>query len=191
MRGALVLADLVDLEHERHVVVGLEPVGDALAQDRGREGAERLAALDLVVEDVLHVGPARVAQDRAVAERARAPLHATLEPADDLAVGDAQGGQAAELVGIFDPADRAAGGLEGGPVVRDLGFDGAVLERGAEEGVVHDVTARAVEGTVPDGEGGADRAAGVACRGLDVEVGEGSALEDLTVRDRVHGAAAG
>ena len=92
--------------------------------------------------------------------------------------------------GSFDPPDRAARGLEGGAVVRDLGLDGTVLERGPQIGVLHDVTAWPLEHAVPDGEGGADRAAGIACGGLDVEVGEGSSLEDLTVRDRVHGAAA-
>ena len=44
--------------------------------------------LDPRVEDVLHVGPARVGDDRAVAERARAELHPALEPADDVAGGD-------------------------------------------------------------------------------------------------------
>jgi len=37
-------ADLEDGHHEWNVVVLLEPISDALAQDRGREWAERFAA---------------------------------------------------------------------------------------------------------------------------------------------------
>src|SRR5262249_9225232 len=41
-----------------------------------------------LVEDVAHVRPARVGEQRTVAERARSELHAALKPGDDLAVGD-------------------------------------------------------------------------------------------------------
>src|SRR5262249_16911144 len=49
-----------------------------------REWAEALAVLDLEVERLLHRRRAGVAEDRAAAERARAELHAALEPADRL-----------------------------------------------------------------------------------------------------------
>ena len=81
-QGALGLADLVDLHHERHVAVLLEPFAHGALQHGGGEGAEGLAALDLQVQDVFHVGTARVADDGAVAQGARAPFHAALEPAD-------------------------------------------------------------------------------------------------------------
>src|SRR5205085_9291796 len=55
---------------------------------RGRERAERLAVLHLEVEGLLHRRRARVAQDRARTERARAELHAALEPAERLAFGE-------------------------------------------------------------------------------------------------------
>ena len=86
---------------------------DGLAQDRGRERAEGLAPLDLAVEDVLHVGAARVAEDRAVAERARPPLHAALEPADDLAVARcAAAVRRQSSASSVDALHRAAGGRE-------------------------------------------------------------------------------
>ena len=73
-------------QHVRRVDVELEPVGDVLAQDRRRERPERLAVLDLEVQQLLHRRRARVAEDRAAAERARSELHPALEPADRLLV---------------------------------------------------------------------------------------------------------
>jgi hypothetical protein len=70
-----------------------------LGQDRGREGAERLAVLHLGVEDVLGIGGARIGDDRAVAERARAELGAALHPADQLALGQELGGDGRDLIG--------------------------------------------------------------------------------------------
>src|SRR5262249_15115226 len=109
---ALLLADLVDLQHERHVVVGLEPLADRFAEDRRRERTERLAGLDMLVEDVLHVAAPRVADDGPIAERARTPLHPSLKPADNVAVGDLRGREAAELALIADALDGAARGIE-------------------------------------------------------------------------------
>ena len=87
----LSVARLVDQHHERRRVVLLEPLARRLREERRRERAEGLAVLDARVEDVLHVVPARIGDDRAVAERARAELHPPLEPADDVAVGDPLG----------------------------------------------------------------------------------------------------
>ncbi len=86
--AAPVLDDVGDQQHVGAVAVELEPVGDVLAQHRRRERPEGLAVLDLQVEHLLHRRRARVAEDRAAAERARAELHAALEPADGLAVGE-------------------------------------------------------------------------------------------------------
>src|SRR3954469_12000484 len=66
---ALVGPRLVDEDHERRGVVLLVPRGGLLGEDARRERAERLAVLDARVEDVLHVVPARVGDDRSVAER--------------------------------------------------------------------------------------------------------------------------
>lgn len=85
---AFLFADLEDFHHVGDVVVLLEPVGDAFAQNGRRERAEAFASFDLGVQDIFHVGPARVAQDGAITEGARAPFHPALEPAYDLSVGN-------------------------------------------------------------------------------------------------------
>ena len=62
-----------------------EVVVERLDEHRRRERPELLAELDPRVDDVAHVGAARIGQDAAVAERAGAPLHPALKPADDAA----------------------------------------------------------------------------------------------------------
>ena len=111
---ALLRSDAEDLHHEGHVVVGLEPLRHRIAQDRRCERPEGLAALDLEIEDVLRVGAARVAQDRTVAEGARAPFETALEPADHLAFGDRLSRAPAERGLIADALDDAACGIEVG-----------------------------------------------------------------------------
>src|SRR5262245_30253251 len=86
-RDALVLGDVRHQQHVRALAVELEILRDVFRQHRGRERPERLAVLDLEVERLLHARRARVAEDRARAERARAELHAALEPAERLALG--------------------------------------------------------------------------------------------------------
>jgi hypothetical protein len=108
IRRALLRANRVDLHHERHVAVELEPFRNGFAQDRRRERTERLAPLDLEVQDVLHVWPARVADDRAVAERARPPFHPSLEPADDQPIGHRRRGSAAKFLLVDNTFDGAA-----------------------------------------------------------------------------------
>src|SRR5262249_44987937 len=73
------------------------PRAGPLPQHRRRERAEALAELDLEVDLVAVLGMAGVAEDAAVAERARAELHALLEPADHALVDDGGGGLAREL----------------------------------------------------------------------------------------------
>ena len=89
--------DLKYLHHERNGVVLLKPFGYGLFKNGGRERPERFPALDLGIEDCLHVGAAGIAHDRPVAERARAPFHAPLKPTDDLAVGNRSGGAVAKF----------------------------------------------------------------------------------------------
>ena len=90
--GAFFFPDLEDFHHVGNVVVLLEPFADRFPQDGGSEGPKGFAPFDLGVQDVLHVGAARVAQDGTVAQSAWAPLHAPLEPAHDFAVSNRGGG---------------------------------------------------------------------------------------------------
>src|SRR5579862_6382106 len=88
---------LIDEDHERRLVLLLEPFAGRLSEDRRRERPESLAMLDPRVEHVLHACRTRVGDDRAVTERARPELHAALEPADDLARSDVSRDRAEEL----------------------------------------------------------------------------------------------
>ena len=51
-------------------------------ENRRREGAKPFAMLDAGVEHIFHVGQAGMRHDRTIAERARSPFHAALEPSD-------------------------------------------------------------------------------------------------------------
>ena len=62
-----------------------------IGHDRRRERPEPLAMLDAGVENVLHVGQAGMRNDRAIAQRTRAPFHPALKPADHIAGGDLVG----------------------------------------------------------------------------------------------------
>src|SRR5205085_3586056 len=114
---------------------------------------ERLAPLDLRVEDLLHVPAARVADDRAVAERARPPLEPPLVPPDDLTAGDRIGDTAAQLALVAHGLVAAVGGVE-------QRADLVVPERRPEIGAV--ARAPVVAELVPELERRADRTARVA-----------------------------
>ena len=115
------------------VGVELEVVGALLAQDARRERAERLAELDLQVHRRLHRRRARVAEDAARAERARAELHAPLEPADDAAVGEQLGASRAA---------RSSSGSIGHALGLQERLDVVVAELGPEVGRRHGVACR-------------------------------------------------
>jgi hypothetical protein len=89
--------------------------------DARRKRAEILPVLDLLIEDIAHVRPARVGEQRTVAERAGPELHAPLKPGDDLAIGDhlrslARGGLAARATRPADlTAARMSRRLNAGP----------------------------------------------------------------------------
>ena len=108
-RPAPLGANARDEQHVRRVHVELEPVGEILAQDRRREWTERLAVLDLEVQELLHRRRARVAEDRAAAERARPEFHAALEPAHRLAGGERVDGFIEHRIARHDAKPRACG----------------------------------------------------------------------------------
>ena len=98
-------------------------------KDRRRERPEWLAVFDPAVESVLHLGPARVHDDTAVAQRPRPPLHPPLEPADHLSVSNVLCCLAAQL--LFWEFTVAQTSL-----LEDL-LDGCSGETGAPVGMVH------------------------------------------------------
>src|SRR5262249_59389445 len=84
----LLFANLKHLHHEWDGIVLLEPLSNSFLHHRWRERAKRFPPLDLGIERGLHVRAAGVTEDRAVAERTRSPLHASLKPTDHLPLGD-------------------------------------------------------------------------------------------------------
>src|SRR6185503_20699164 len=76
-----------------------------------REGPERLAVLHLQVEGLLHRRRARVAEDRARAERARAELHPPLEPAERRAFGE-RSGAGADQRRVVERLEHRAGAAQ-------------------------------------------------------------------------------
>jgi hypothetical protein len=159
-----------------------------LFEHDGGEGAEALAELGGQVQVRLHARTAGIGQDRTAAERAGAELHASLEDADDLFLAQGLGEHAVAVGSGHFLVGEAVG-------VEEL-LDLARREAGPEQGAGHLVVlvvglARLVLDLVPDVEGGAERAAGVARGGLDPDVVEEPGAQDLAVGDAVEGDAAG
>src|SRR6185369_13005522 len=61
--------------------------------------------LDLRIDDLAHVRPPGIGEDAPVAEGPRPPLHPPLEPAHDLALAEALGGEAAERLVVAELGD--------------------------------------------------------------------------------------
>ena len=88
----------------------------SLGEHGGRKGAKRLALLDPRVDALAHGGVAWIGDDRALAERARAKLHAPVEQSDDPTVGEPVGDDLGPRVGLeasmrVPPALEPAGQL--------------------------------------------------------------------------------
>src|SRR5262245_4058266 len=114
----LVFTDLENLHHEGDVIILLEPIRHRFVEYRRRKWTKGFPPLDLGIENRFHVGPTRIADDRAIAERAWPPFHAALKPSDDLPLGDRHGRPSAQLCLVRNILDRATGrvdlGLPGG-----------------------------------------------------------------------------
>src|SRR5262249_18275213 len=147
-----------------------------LLEDARREGPERLAVLDLEVHRRLHLLVAGVSDDAARAQRARAELHATGEPADHEASGH-ELRHAGEELGLL-----VVDGVLSAARVEHL-LDLARLVLGPEQRSTLRVLAvgapRAFEELVPGEERAPERAAGVARGGLDPDVVEGALALEL------------
>src|SRR5207249_7767850 len=144
------------------------------------EGPPALAVLHLAVHLVLDPGEDGVGEDRAAAERACAELHASLEPADDLARGDVVRGAAHDVARLL---------------VRHL----AAVEGLADVGVreprpvvyVLELVPDAIAVRLGDDHGGADGRPGVVRGGLDEDALDRSRLQELAVHLAVEADAAG
>ena len=167
-----VLAHRGDQEHVGALLAGLEvePLAARVPAGRRGERAEALAELDLQVHRGLHRRGAGVAQDAPGPEGPRAELHPALEPADDLAVGQQRGDVLEQLGLVVEPLARP-------PLPRqEPARSASVVKRGPRKlpcwlsrpvGV-----AGLLQELVPDEQGRAQGAAGVAGRRLDPEIVE-------------------
>ena len=179
-----------DQEHVRALVVRLqvEPLGGPLPEHGRGERPEALAELDLEVHGGLHGRRAGIAQDAARAQGPGAELHPALEPADDLAVGQ-QGGDVVEQLALV--GEPLAGCAVRGQGPLDLVGREARAEEAPLLGVVAVGPAGVVQELMPDEQGRAQRAAGIAGRRLDPEVVEVALAEQPAVGHAVERHAAG
>src|SRR4051812_11574642 len=134
------VADLEHLGHEGYGVVLLEPFGNRVVEDRRGKRPEAFAALDLGIQNVPDVAAARIAVDRAVAERPRPPFHPPLEPADDLSVRNRLRGATAEFNIILNSIDKAADQVRASHL--DQVGDSGILECWPPIGMIHNEASR-------------------------------------------------
>src|SRR5262245_46491410 len=104
-------ADEYHLQHEWDVVIADKPVGNRFTQDRRRERAKGFPALDLAIENILHVSTTGIAKNGAVAECTGALFHTTLEPTDHQAIGNRAGCGMNQLFFVRQQLDMAAFGF--------------------------------------------------------------------------------
>ncbi len=160
-----------------------------LLEDRRGEGPEALAELDLEVHPALHLGPARVAEDRARAERAGSELHPPAQEAHDLALRERVGDDARPLVGVRDmPA--------GDVLAVEVGLDLVRRERRAEEAAAQRIArrvhlARRAEHLVRGQQCGPERAARIASGRLHEQTLEPGLAQHAAVGHAVQRDAAG
>src|SRR5262249_32660934 len=87
-KRSFLLPNLEYLHHKRDVVILLKPVSYHLFQHRRRKRPKRLPPFDLRIKNGLHIGPAGITEDRAIAERSWSPFHAALKPTHDFTIGE-------------------------------------------------------------------------------------------------------
>src|ERR1039458_7939130 len=82
----LLRANFVHMQHVGRWMIVLEILVLRIGQYRRRKGTEPLTVFDASVQHILHIGQAGVRDDRAIAEGARSPLHASLKPPYNIAL---------------------------------------------------------------------------------------------------------
>ena len=174
--------DAVHQQHIRAVAIELEPIGNILAQHRGRKRPEGLAVFDLEVEHRLHGRRARVTKDGAPAKRARAELHSPLEPAQRAAPGKITGTSGKQSL-VSERVKHRTRGLE-------PRFDIGLRKLRPKIAPAHAVApvrrgARPVKKTVKSRKRRTQGAAGIAGRRLDPDVLETLVTQQLAVGDTV------
>ena len=177
--------ELDHVHHERAVDVLLEIGGDILLKHARRERTKAFPPLDLGVDRVLHRRNRRIGEDRAIAERARAPLAAALVPAGDLTPGDQIGGALDRCLGARQFLDADADARPG----RDLAQPRLVVLR-TPEGVLHMKPFGSARDVVPGPQRGTEAGAVVGRRSLQIGRAEARVAQQAGIGDAVERAAA-
>src|SRR6185437_3053665 len=190
-RDALQAARLVDMDdaghlvhhfgteakcslHVRRFLVRLEVFRAVLVQDGRSEGTKFLAKLDSAIDLVLDIRPARIGEDGTIAQRPRAELGSSLDPADDPAFGQRLGG---DPMNLSRPVTNLLRRIKTNKDIESLTRQGRTQVRSMRGGARFPV-----EVIVPvSEEGGTDSVAIVGGRGEDVQVLERRALQDHAV----------
>ena len=86
---SLFFPNLEDLHHKGDGVVLFEPPADRFGEHRWGKRTKRFTPFDLGVENSFHIRAPGIAKNRAVAECARSPFGAAIEPAEHVTFSDA------------------------------------------------------------------------------------------------------
>src|SRR5579872_235457 len=82
----LVFADGRHQQHVRRWSVEIKIFSDILLQIRWCKRSKSFSILDLEIEFLLHFRIARIAEDTAISQCARAEFHAALKPTDNISI---------------------------------------------------------------------------------------------------------
>src|SRR5690554_699024 len=174
----------LDLEGEGHEgagVVDLEHLGRHGIEHGRAERAPAFAELDLFVDPVGDPLDARAADDGAAAQGPRAELHAPLEPGDRIALHHDPGDTLGHIVDLLPLGLVRVAGAGGNDIL--------VAVAGTEVDVFHLLHRHAI--LHRDVGGGTDSGTGIAGSGLDEQLLDLGAGNDLLVEFDVQRAAAG
>ena len=146
-----------------------------------RKRAPPFAEFDRVVHFGVHFRIARIGQDRAVSQRARAELHSSLEPTDDFSIGEKFGGGCGDVIQLR----RAE--LVGPQRL----FNFRVGKFGAEIGVAKRLHGQPAAAVQVRRKHGAERHAVIRSRGLNKNIVDHARRLNLSVRFGVERHASG
>src|SRR5260370_6458350 len=132
-------------------------------------GANRLPRFYLGVENGLHIRAPRITEDRTVAERARAPFHPPLKPAEDSTFGNRLRCATAEFLLVVDYLHRTIRPRDRFAALGEKPHDLGLRKLRPPECVIHDKRPGTSE-PMPNDVGRANRAPSISSGGLHVDV---------------------
>src|SRR6266852_2601382 len=165
-----------------------EPHARRLLQNGRGEWPEDFAVLDPAIENLLHLRAARIGDDAAISERARAPFRAALEPAENLAVSD-NSSSAAQQFALRQFLDRVSLAWQAACFNRAVDF--IPREPWTPICMIHRKRSRLPEYLVPHIKSRANRKPAIARGWMHVNLLEARGIENLSVRHAIKGHAAG